>query len=89
MWDMCFVVNVIPHSVMKLHFSLSNGRPLTPFTFTIQPHSPVPFTARFCSLAQVISKVVSLYQGAFVGVVRAPVATSKSNELYAFSARHV
>ena len=36
-WDMCFVVNEIPHSVMKLHFSLSNGRPFTSFTFTIQP----------------------------------------------------
>ena len=27
----------IPHSVMKLHISLSNGRPFTSFTFTIQP----------------------------------------------------
>ena len=49
-------------------------RPFTPFTFTIQPHSPVPFTARFFYMAQVISKVVSLYQGVLVGVERAQVA---------------
>ena len=60
----------MPHSVMKLHFTLSSGRPFTPFS---------PFTGAihcaFLYIAQVISKVVSLYQGAFVGVVRAPVAT--------------
>ena len=35
---------------MKLHISLSNGRPFTSFTFTIQAiRIPVPFTSRFCS----------------------------------------
>ena len=65
---------MIPHSVMKCtllcpavvhsHHSLS---PFSPFTGAIH--------CAFLYIAQVISKVVSLYQGAFVSVVRAPVAT--------------
>ena len=43
---------------MKLHFSLSNGR-----SFTGAMHRAFLFTV------QVILKVVSLYQGAFVSVV--------------------
>ena len=64
----------IPHSVMKCallcpavvhsHHSLS---PFSAFTGAIH--------CAFLFMAQVISKVKSPYQGAFVGVVRAPVAT--------------
>ncbi|XRB11499.1 hypothetical protein RI054_02g13320 [Pseudoscourfieldia marina] len=64
----------IPHSVTKCtllypavvhsHHSLS---PFSPFTGAIH--------FAFLYIAQVISKVVSLYQGAFVGAVRSPVAT--------------
>ena len=53
---------------MKLHFSLSNGRSFTPFSFTIQPIR----RCQFLFVAQMISKVVLLYQGAFVGAVKAP-----------------
>ena len=37
-------------------------------------HSPVRFSSAFLYMAHVISKAVSLYQGAFVGAVRAPLA---------------
>ena len=43
--------------------------PFSPFTGAIH--------CAFLFMAQVISKVKSLYQGAFVGVVRAPVATDE------------
>ena len=64
----------IPHSVIKLHFicptvvhSHHSLSPFSPFTGGIH--------CAFLFMAQVILKVVLLDQGAFVGVVRAPVAT--------------
>ena len=51
-------------AVVRSHHSLS---PFSPFTGAIH--------CTFLYIAQVISKFVSLYQGAFVGVVRSPDAT--------------
>ena len=50
-------------TVVHSHHSLS---PFSPFTGAIH--------CAFLYIAQVILKVVSLYQGAIVGVVRAPLA---------------
>ena len=71
---LCKTKPEIPHSVTKFtllypavvhsHHSLS---PFSPFTGAIH--------FAFLYIAQVISKVVSLYQGAFVGSVRSPVVT--------------